>query len=135
MVVAGPLVYVDTSEVRPEGLEQLRRAVDELAEFVEANVPEVLSYNVYLSDDGSKMTVVHIHADSSSLEKHLEIGGPAFRRFADLVTLKSIHLYGEPSSKALEQLREKARSLGSGVVVVHTPAAGFSRLEPVATRD
>jgi hypothetical protein len=133
--VAGPLVYVDTSRVREGAFDELTGAIRELAEFVEANLPEVLAYNVYLSEDGSKMTVVHIHADSSSLEKHLEIGGPAFRRFADLVTLKSIHLYGEPSSKALEQLREKARSLGSGVVVVHTPAAGFSRLEPVATRD
>lgn len=133
--MAGPLVYVDTSEVRAGALEELRPAIDELAEFVEVNVPEVLAYDVYLSDDGSEMTVVHVHADSSSLEKHLEIGGPAFRRLADLVTLKSIHVYGEPSERAREQLHAKARALGSGQVVVHTPAAGFSRLEPVATRD
>jgi hypothetical protein len=133
--VAGPLVYVDTSEVRAGALEELRRAIDELAEFVEVNLPEVLAYNIYLSDDGGEMTVVHIHADSASLEKHLEIGGPVFRRFTDLVALSSIHVYGEPSERALEQLHAKARALGSGRVVVHARAAGFSRLEPIATRD
>jgi hypothetical protein len=133
--VAGPLVYVDISEVRAGALDELRRAIDELAEFVEVNLPKVLAYNIYLSDDGGEMTVVQIHADSSSLEKHLEIGGPVFRRFTNLVALRSIHVYGEPSERALEQLHAKARALGSGRVVVHSPAAGFSRLDPIATRD
>jgi hypothetical protein len=133
--VAQALVYVDTSEVRQGKREQLEEAISELAEFIEANVPEVLAYDVYLSDDGGEMTVVHVHADSSSLEKHLEIGGPVFRRFTDLVTLKSIHVYGEPSDRVLDLLHAKARALGSGRLVVHTRAAGFSRLEPIATRD
>jgi quinol monooxygenase YgiN len=126
--VAQPLVYVDTSDVRQGARGELERAIEELAKFVEANVPEVLAYSVHLSDDGGEMTVVHVHADSASLESHLETGGPAFRELADLVTLKAIHVYGEPSERALEQLRAKARALGSGQVVVHTRAAGFSRL-------
>jgi hypothetical protein len=35
----------------------------------------------------------------------------------------------------MEQLHAKARALGSGRVVVRSPAAGFSRFEPIATRD
>jgi hypothetical protein len=48
-------------------------------------------------------------------------------RFADLVTLSSIDIYGEPSARALVQLREKIRLLGTGDVTVHGPHAGFSR--------
>lgn len=131
----GPLVYVDTSEVREGALEELRGAIDELAAFIEANVPQILAYNVYLSDDGREMTVVHVHADPGSLDQHLAVGGPVFRRFSDLLTLKSIHVYGEPSERATKQLHEKASMLGSGEVFVHRPRAGFSRLEPIAKLD
>jgi Antibiotic biosynthesis monooxygenase len=129
------LVYVDTSEVREGKRQQLDEAIAELAKFIEANVPEVLAYNVFLSDDGSEMTVVHVHAEPASLDRHLETGGPVFRKFADLLTLKSIRLYGEPSEHALELLSAKASMLGSGDVEVLRPRAGFSRLEPVAKLD
>jgi hypothetical protein len=124
-----PLLYVDTSEVREGALEELKDAIKELVEFIEANEPQLIAYNVCLSDDGSQMTVVHLHIDSASLDYHMEVAGPAFRRFADLITLSSIRVYGEPSDKAVRQLKEKARLLGSGDVIVHRPLAGFARFE------
>ena len=127
--MSGPLLYVDTSKVHEGALEELKDAIDELVEFIDANVPQLLAYNVYLSGDGMQMTIAHLHTDSASLEHHLEVGGPAFRKFADLITLSSIHIYGDPSDKALRQLQDKARSLGSGDVVVHSLRAGFSRFE------
>jgi hypothetical protein len=125
------LVYVDTSEVREGKREQLEEAIDELAESIEANVPRVLAYNVFLSDDGSEMTVVHVHAEPGSLDSHLETGGPVFRKFADLLTLRSIRVYGEPSERAVELMHGKASMLGSGDVEVLRPRAGLSRLEPL----
>jgi quinol monooxygenase YgiN len=121
------LVYVDTSNVREGALEELKGAIQELAEFIEANEPQLLAYNVYINDDGSQMTVMHVHADSASLDFHMDVAGPRFERFAKLVTLSSIHVYGEPSERALTQLHDKARQLGSGSVIVHDPQAGFSR--------
>jgi hypothetical protein len=128
--MSNAIIYIDTAEVRAGALEELKSAIKELVEFLDANVPRLIAYNVYLSDDGTRMTVVHIHPDSASLEYHMEVGGPAFRQFVELVTLSSIHVYGEPSEKALEQLHEKARFLGSGAVAVEVDAlqAGFTRL-------
>ena len=121
------LVYVDRSSVREGALEQLRPAIAELAEFVQANVPRVLSYSVYFSDDGHEMTVVHVHPDAASLDDHLEIAGPRFAPFRDLVALSGITIYGRPSAQALGKLQEKLTLLGSGEVVVQTADAGFSR--------
>jgi hypothetical protein len=121
------IVYVDTSDVREGALEELKTAMKELVDFVEANEPRLMAYNVYFSDDGTKMTVVHVHPDSASLEYHMEVAGLAFRRFVELVTLSSIHIYGEPSEKLLQQSREKARLLGHGDLVVDALHAGFSR--------
>jgi quinol monooxygenase YgiN len=120
-----PLVYVDTSEVRPGKLAQLKAAISELAEFVEKNEPGLVSYSVYFADSSTRMSVVHVHADAGSLDYHLDAAGPLFRKFTDLVTLSSIHIYGEPSRTALGQLQEKLRMLGAGDVVVHTPHVGF----------
>jgi hypothetical protein len=122
-----PLVYVDTAELRDGADPALRTAIRELAAFVEQNVPEMLAYGVYLNERARSMSVVHVHVDSSSLEHHLQAGGPVFRRFADLLTLTSIHLYGEPSPRAVELLHEKARMLACEEVVVHAPEAGFGR--------
>jgi hypothetical protein len=121
------MVYVDTSDVREGALEELKAGLKELVDFIDANEPRLLAYNVYFSDDGTRMTVVHVHLDSASLEYHLEVAGPVFRRFVELVTLSSIHIYGEPSANVLQQVHEKARLLGRDVVVVDTLHAGFSR--------
>jgi hypothetical protein len=61
------------------------------------------------------------------LEYHLQVAEPVFRRFVDLVTLSSIHIYGEPSENMLKQAHEKARLLGRGEVLVDALHAGFTR--------
>jgi hypothetical protein len=124
-----PLVYVDTSEVREGALEQLKDAIGELADFVEENERQLISYNAFFSANRRQLTVVHVLSDAASLDHHMEVAGPRFARFADLLTLSSIHIYGEPSDKALGRLRDKVRLLGSGDVIVYRPHAGFSRPE------
>lgn len=122
-----PLVYVDRSNVREGALTQLKQAIAQLAAFVEENEPQLISYSAYFNEDGSEMTVVHVHPDAASLDYHMQLAGPRFAPFANLLTLSSIHIYGAPSAKALDQLREKVRLLGSGEVNVSRPHAGFSR--------
>lgn len=121
------IVYVDHSEVREGAIEELKAVTRELADFVEANEPQLIAYNIYLSDDGTQISVVHVHLDSASLEYHMEVAGPLFRKLVDLVTLSSIDIYGRPSERALRQLREKAGLLGRGTVTQHGLHAGFNR--------
>ena len=125
--MSGLILYVDTSDVREGALEELKAGMKELTDFVEANEPRIIAYNVYFNDEGTRMTVVHVHADSASFEYHMEVAGPLFRRLAELVTLSAIHIYGEPSEKGLKQSHEKAQMLGRGAVVVEPLFAGFNR--------
>jgi hypothetical protein len=122
------ILYVDTSEVREGALEELQQAIEGLVAFVEEKEPRLIAYNVYFSDDGTRMTVVSLHPDSASLEYHMEVAGPQFRRFVELVTLSSIHIYGQPSEKVLRQSRDKARLLGRAIVVVEPLHSGFARV-------
>jgi len=121
------IVYIDVSEVREGALDELKASLKGLVDFIEANEPRLIAYNVYFSADGTRMTVVNVRPDSASLEYHMEVAGPLFRRFVELVTLSSIRIYGEPSETALKQAHEKARLLGGGTVEVEAFHAGFTR--------
>jgi hypothetical protein len=122
-----PIVYLDTSTIRAGKLAQVEASVKGLAAFVDANVPRLLSYGFFLDRDRTRMTVVAVHPDSASLEFHMEVGGAEFRKFADLIDLTRIDVYGRVSDAALERLHRKARMLGKGTVAVHDFCAGFFR--------
>ncbi|MBT2596142.1 hypothetical protein [Arthrobacter sp. ISL-72] len=121
------VVYLDTSDVRPGRLGELKAAMTELARFVEANEPRIVAYDVYFSRDGSRMSVLHIHKDIPSLEFHLKVAGPLFRPIAPLVQLLTIEIFGAVNQQLLERLEAKAQLLG-GIVIVRDLHAGFARV-------
>jgi hypothetical protein len=129
------IVYIDRSDVRPGKIAELERGVTTLVEFIRVREPQLLFYGFTIDRAASTMTVVAVHPDSASIELHLRIGGPEFRKLADCIDLRSIELYGRPSDTVLHLLDEKARALGEGgTVVVHDLHAAFAR-EPQAATD
>lgn len=129
-----PIVYIDRSTIRPGRLRDLKRKIDDLVEFIDEREKQLLFYGFYLDEVASRMTVVAVHPDAASVELHMEVGGEAFRGFADLIDMEGIEVYGEPSDRMLEQLESKARDLGDrGSVSVGTLHAGFTRI--AATTD
>ncbi len=105
--MAEPIVYIDRSTIRPGKVGALRRAIDDLVGFIEEQEPQLIHYGFYLDELASRMTVIAVHPDPASVELHMEIGRPAFRRFADLIEMKGIEVYGPTSSRMLQQLEEK----------------------------
>jgi quinol monooxygenase YgiN len=125
--VPEPILYVDFAEVRDGRLQELMAGMRDLAAFVQANEPWLSGYDVYFNEAGTRMTVVHAHADAASLEHHMAVAGPEFSRFVDLVRLLTIDIYGTPSDDLLRQILGKAELLGPATVTVHRHAAGFTR--------
>lgn len=122
-----PIVYIDTSSIRDGKLEELKVAMKGLAEFVEANVPQLMSYGFFLDETQRQMTVVAVHPNSESLEFHMDVGSAEFRKFAHLIDLSKIEVYGRVSETVLKRLHQKARMLGRGTVAVYAFYAGFAR--------
>lgn len=121
------IVYIDTSVIRDGKLEDLKVAMKGLAAFVESNVPQLISYGFFLDEHQTQMTVVAVHPDSASLEFHMDVGSAEFHKFADLIDLSRIEVYGRVSEAVLERLHQKAQMLGRGTVAVHECYAGFAR--------
>ena len=102
--------------------------MEHLTSFVEANMPRLLSYGFFLDGMRARMTVVAVHRDSASLEFHLDVGAEEFRKFAHLIELQRIDVYGHVSDGVLERLQGKAKMLGAGTVELHDLHAGFTRI-------
>jgi hypothetical protein len=123
-----PIVYIDRSEIRAGSLDELEAGVRRLVDFIDVREPQLISYGFYIDEATSTMTVIAVHPDPASLELHLDIGSAEFRKLAHLLTLTEIECYGRPSERALEQLRQKAATLGDGgAVVTIGRLAGFTR--------
>lgn len=127
--MSDPIVVIDSSEILEGKLEELKTALEELVELVQANEADPIAYNVYLGENGTRMTVVQIHPSSASMEFHMTVAGPVFRKFTELVTLSRVDFYGKPSDALLQQMRQKAQLLGNAPVVVNELHAGFMRIE------
>lgn len=125
--ISEPIVFIDSSEILEGKLEELKTAMKELVEFVQANEPRPIAYNVYLNEDGTLMTVLQVHPDSASMEFHMKVAAPAFPKFRGFIKMLSMEVYGKPSDGLLEQMRRKAQMLGSATVLVHELHAGFAR--------
>ena len=123
------IVYIDYSEIRPGKVQEVRRRIIDVVEFIQASEPQLIVYAFSIDETAPSMTVVAVHPDSASLDLHIRIGSPAFRTLADFIDLRSIDVYGAISQTVLDQLRAKARMLGeSGRVIVHPLSAGFARI-------
>jgi quinol monooxygenase YgiN len=130
-----PIIYIDRSRIRPGKLEQVKKRIAELVDFIDEREPQLLFYGFYVDEGSARMTVVAVHPDAASVELHMDVGALAFRRFADLIEMDGIEVYGEASDRMFEQLQQKARDLGEdGSVRIDQLNAGFSRIADAAAQ-
>jgi hypothetical protein len=126
------IIYIDHSVIRKGKLTEVRAGIAELVEFTERQEPQLIAYSFYINEDDSRLTVVAVHPDAASMELHLQVGAPIFQKFSDLIELEAIEVYGSPSAKVLEQLRQKTEMLGaSSTLKVQEQDAGFVRFSSV----
>jgi hypothetical protein len=71
--MAGPFIFISQSRVKDGKLEDFKRGLREMAEFVEANEPRVIAFEAYLNDDGTEATGVQIHPDADSMAFHMQV--------------------------------------------------------------
>lgn len=121
------VIYMDTSQVLEGHLEDLKKVMSELVDFVEVNEPRIVSYSVFFNAEGSRMTVIHVHRDQASLEFHLGAAAHLFPGAGQHLRLEAIHVFGNIDSRLLQDLRRKAEMLGSGFVDVNNFHGGFLR--------
>ena len=116
----GEVVYVDRFQVREGKTEDFKRYANEIAQFVQENEPDVISFNYFLEDNGMNGTAMFVFSDAAALDRHLDLVSSRFQEGYELLSSADIELLGRPSDQAIEM--GKAFN-----AIVKGPIAGFSR--------
>jgi biotin carboxylase len=126
--VSGPFIFIATNRLKERKLEEERKRVPGLCDFIEANEPRLIAFNEYVNEDGTEVTVVQIHPDADSMEFHMNVvrerAEQAYAETLDATT--RIEVYGTPSEAVLEMLRQQAGS-GVSLTVRRRHLGGFTR--------
>ena len=124
----GPFIFIATNRLRPGKLDDERRRVPDLVDFIQANEPRVIAFNEYANEEGTEVAVVQIHPDADSMVFHMElIAEHAASAYAETIeATTSIQVFGASSDVVTETLRQQA---GAGVPLRIKPnhLGGFTR--------
>ena len=119
--MADHVIYLDRFRLREGVMDDFRKYCTEMAEFVEDNVPGVVSFNYYVEQDRPEGVAVFVFSDAEALDRHLDKASSRFQEGADLLAAADIELLGPASDRATEL----TRSFGGNTTKVKV--AGFGR--------
>ncbi len=126
--MSGPFIFIATNRLKAGKLEDEKRRVADLCDFIEEHEPRLIAFNEYANEDGTEVGVVQIHPDAESMAFHMEVVAErATRAYAEtLEATTSVQVYGTPSDAVLKMLRRQA---GEGVrmTVNRHHLGGFTR--------
>lgn len=125
--MAGPLIYVGTYSIKPGKLEEARKRVAELVDFVETNEPRLIAFHCFLDEEGSKLTVVQFHPDSASMEFHQQVNAKHFATAFDYLETPFNDAYYGPISDGLAAELSKWDEPGVEAVRMPVHGGGFTR--------
>ena len=125
---SAPLFFVATNRLKPGQLDAERRRVVGLVEFVEHNEPQLIAFNEYVNDDGTEVTVVQVHPDTASMQKHLEIIGERAAQAYDetLDATLAIQIFGPVDPQMLSTTRAQTGE-GVSLTIATDHLGGFTR--------
>jgi len=119
------VVFVGRYRIPDGRVDAWRAAIREMTEFVKANLPATISFDAYLSEDGSEGTSIHLHRDAAAFDAYLAAAASRIGRGAQIVEVIRIDLYGAPNAETVDRMRQ----MGSWPVGVHAHVDGFGQQE------
>jgi quinol monooxygenase YgiN len=124
--MATPFVLITTHRIKPGQYERFVELSRDFAEFVRANVPEMLGYYAYLDADRSEVSLVQIHRDATSAEHHMTVSAEKIGQGIALVETVRVEVYGHPGP-VVSQAGAANATAGAQVSIKPEVLGGFTR--------
>jgi secreted PhoX family phosphatase len=128
--MAGPFIFISQSKIKEGRLDDFKRGLREMAEFVETNEPRVIAFEAYINDDGTEVTGVQIHPDADSMAVHMQIAFEKILEFDQYLDTQSVEVYGVPNdavSSMMKQISDQFTGSEMSLRVRTNPVGGFTR--------
>ena len=122
-----PLIFITTITIKEGKLDDFKHYSEEMGKFVEENEPRLIHFALYISEDGTEVSVLQVHPDEDSMAFHMQVAGEHFAQaYEFLDATKSIQIYGKTSGALVEQMKQA--SSPEVAVIVKSELTGFNRL-------
>ena len=126
-----PFIWIGVHKIKEGKVEELKRVLKQLPEFIESNEPRLLAFNFYLNEEESRVAVVQVHPDADSFEFHMKVAGEHISQSYDyLEETESTQIFGTPSPAVLEMVEQFRQAAGQKNTLSSLPKylSGFTRL-------
>jgi hypothetical protein len=125
--MTGPFIIVFTYTIKPGKLDEARKRIAELVDFVETNEPRMIAFHCFLDEAGTKVTIVQVHPDPASMEFHMEVNAKHFATAFDFLDENiSEQRYGRISDSLAAEF-SKWDEPGDNKIHMPVHEAGFTR--------
>ena len=116
----GPITLIVEFDMRPGRQEDFRAAVDALRGAVAEQEPGTLTYDWWLSEDGSQGLAVELFRDSGALVTHMGDHAPLVADLLDAASVVSLKVLGEPTG-------EGRAAIEAAATAFYSPLGGIER--------
>jgi hypothetical protein len=126
--MAAPFMLVSTFRVKDGSPEELRDFCRGVTDLVQSKEPRVIAFHIFLSEDRTELSTLHLHPDVASMAFHMQVQQDhweeTFRRSATMLEGLRVDFYGAmPPESALASFRQAGSDIG--IKPIHL--AGFTR--------
>jgi hypothetical protein len=94
-----------------------RGTTEKILELIDANEPQLIAFHGFLSEDGTEISSVQVHPDTTSMDFHMQVlknnWDESFSKYGELLELIRVEYFGKPSKNTLKDLEcsiEKRRA-------------------------
>jgi hypothetical protein len=123
-----PIVFISHFRIKEGKLDAYRQLQRDVAGQLKEDKPRTLVFLIYMNQDGTQMTAIHVFADAESMDLHVQGSEERSRAAYEFLVPDGWEIYGTPSDHVVEMMRQAAASSGVTLIVQAEHAAGFLRL-------
>lgn len=120
-----PIVFISHSVIKDGALEGFREFIGAGSKALEADKPGTVAFLVYLNEEGTRASIVHVFPDADAMTAHLQ-GVEERSEDADaFIQTTGYEIYGSPNGRVLQMMRAFADSSGVPLEVHPDHVGGY----------
>jgi hypothetical protein len=121
-----PFVFVTTHTVNDGEVDSIKELSRTFTDLVEAADSGLIAFHFYISEDGTEVANIQVHANAASMDAYLPVAQKKISEALQLSNTTSIEVFGSPGP-VLRQVLRHNEDQGVRVRLKPTHLDGFTR--------
>lgn len=122
-----PFIFITTHRINDGKLQDLLKLNREYVEFLEASDPTLQELHVYMNEQQTELSYVHVFADAGTADGHMQVVGEWIGRGLEITETLRLEVYGGTPGPVLQQALTTQSGLGVPLTIEANHLGGFSR--------